>query len=410
MLFPPRIIIAFALVMTSSATELCAQWKLHVIDNSSQGADGVRIGDINNDGLPDFVTGWEEGGKIRICINPGFKRAKIPWPSVTIGEVRAPEDAFWADINQDGVLEVISCCEGKNKTSYIHHLVPPKAQGALEESSWRTEIIGPTRKKELWMFGDSADLDNDGKTDLVLSSKGNNASISLLQQIKKNDDNPKSGENWRLTRISDAGWIMSLRLVDIDHDNDLDVLVSDRMGPLRGVRWLENPLIGKNKTWENHFVGGQEKEVMFLDLGDIDSDGKVDIVCATRNGHLVLFAGLGDGNFDSRHELFQNNPENIPHGKAVKIGDLDGDGDLDIAHTTNTGSVSQANGRSGVHWLENPGKIGDGWKGHRISDIRGRKFDRIELIDLDGDNDLDLITCEERDNLGLVWYENPVNQ
>ena len=38
--------------------------------------------------------------------------------------------------------------------------------------------------------------------------------------------------------------------------------------------------------------------------------------------------------------------------------------------------------------------------------------DRIELLDVDADGDLDVITCEENAGpnsrgLGLVWYENP---
>ena len=44
---------------------------------------------------------------------------------------------------------------------------------------------------------------------------------------------------------------------------------------------------------------------------------------------------------------------------------------------------------------------------HDISGADGIKFDRIELLDLDADGDLDVITCEERDNLGVIWYENP---
>ena len=48
------------------------------------------------------------------------------------------------------------------------------------------------------------------------------------------------------------------------------------------------------------------------------------------------------------------------------------------------------------------------WKDHEISGTEGIKFDRIELIDLDQDGDLDLVTCEERVNLGVIWYENPV--
>jgi hypothetical protein len=37
----------------------------------------------------------------------------------------------------------------------------------------------------------------------------------------------------------------------------------------------------------------------------------------------------------------------------------------------------------------------------------GVKHDLVELIDLDDDGDLDLLTCEEVTNLGVIWYENP---
>ena len=59
-------------------------------------------------------------------------------------------------------------------------------------------------------------------------------------------------------------------------------------------------------------------------------------------------------------------------------------------------------------WLSYRGSPFSGrWEAHSIAGPEGVKFDRIELLDLDGDGDLDLITCEERDNLGVVWYENP---
>ena len=42
-----------------------------------------------------------------------------------------------------------------------------------------------------------------------------------------------------------------------------------------------------------------------------------------------------------------------------------------------------------------------------ISGAAGTKFDRMELVDLDDDGDLDVITCEESESLGVIWYENP---
>jgi hypothetical protein len=41
------------------------------------------------------------------------------------------------------------------------------------------------------------------------------------------------------------------------------------------------------------------------------------------------------------------------------------------------------------------------WGIHDISVPEEVKFDRIEFLDLD------VITCEEAENLGVIWHENP---
>ena len=46
-------------------------WALHTIDNTSKGADGIRLEDVNGDGLLDIATGWEEGGVVRAYVHPG---------------------------------------------------------------------------------------------------------------------------------------------------------------------------------------------------------------------------------------------------------------------------------------------------------------------------------------------------
>ena len=55
-------------------------WERHTIDDSSKGADGVRLLDINNDGLTDITTGWEQGKITRVYINPGPTLVPSPWP------------------------------------------------------------------------------------------------------------------------------------------------------------------------------------------------------------------------------------------------------------------------------------------------------------------------------------------
>ena len=52
----------FSALSQSPKAPSLKNWKRHVIDDTSRGADGTRLADINGDGLPDIATGWEQGG------------------------------------------------------------------------------------------------------------------------------------------------------------------------------------------------------------------------------------------------------------------------------------------------------------------------------------------------------------
>ena len=81
------------IVLALSPSALASEpWARHTIDNGSRGADGARLSDVNEDGLPDLVTPWEEGGIIRVCLHPGAQSVEQPWPGVTVGKVASPED------------------------------------------------------------------------------------------------------------------------------------------------------------------------------------------------------------------------------------------------------------------------------------------------------------------------------
>src|SRR5262245_39481562 len=95
-------------------------WPRHTIDGASRGADGVRLADINGDGRLDITTGWEEGGVIRVYTHPGREKVREVWPAVTVGRVRTPEDAVFTDLDADGAIDVVSSCEGKERTIFFH--------------------------------------------------------------------------------------------------------------------------------------------------------------------------------------------------------------------------------------------------------------------------------------------------
>ena len=90
-------------------------------------------------------------------------------------------------------------------------------------------------------------------------------------------------------------------------------------------------------------------------------------------------------------------PEETGRAKAVKVGDINGDGRPDLVHSTNTLTDDR---KAGLYWLSYVNDPSDSvWVWHDLSGPEGYKFDRIELVDLDGDGDLDVLTGEE--NYGI---------
>lgn len=388
--------------------ESITSWKRHIIDNSLSGADGVRLLDVNNDGLIDITTGWEEGGYTKVYIHPGVRRVKKQWPSVIVGKTPHVEDAVFADFDNDGAVDVISSTEWKHKKMYINW-APVNKEDYLDTSKWKSEVIPASNDVAQWMFAVPMQIDGENGVDLVAGSKNENAKIGWFQAPK----NPRNLSKWKWYPVSSATWVMSIISRDMDGDSDLDIVVSDRnKGETNGVRWLENP--GKKrkqkKFWKNHFIGCKNTRVMFMDLADLDGDGLEDAIATEYTNQKIVFMKRLDTKGLNWETFNTNIPETTGRAKAVKVGDINGDGKLDIVYTSNT---FEMDGKSGVYWLsyKNSPTESD-WEWHNISGLEGIKFDRIELIDLDNDGDLDVLTCEENygknsQGLGVIWYENP---
>ena len=127
-------------------------------------------------------------------------------------------------------------------------------------------------------------------------------------------------------------------LVDLDLDNDLDVLYCNgdamdysppRPWPWHGVQWLEN-LNGRDFKFHRlvHFGGAVNAQAV-----DYDGDGDFDIFVSSAfndwsepaSQSLILLKNVGNMRF-TVHSL-ANAPTHI---QALAVGDLDGDGRLDI--------------------------------------------------------------------------------
>ena len=379
-------------------------WQRHTIDDSSRGADGVRLADFNDDGRMDIVTGWEEGGITRVYLQPDSSEVRKPWPAVTAGKTPNVEDAVAADLDGDGRLDVVSSTEGKTRTLFVHW-GPESNNSFLDTSAWQTQPLPASIGTQAWMFCLPMQVDNRRGIDLVVGSKGKNAAVGWWES----PENPRRLEDWKYHRWIDAGWIMSLLSDDVDGDGDQDVIVSDRKGSTRGVKWLENPGMTSTKDthtpWTTHSISGEDKEWMFANVADVDADGANDVIVATWAGTIDIFHRDHSTNSPRwrQHEIA--NPFGYQQGKSVLVADFNRDGREDIAATFRSRPVDHPAVTLIQYLGDSP--LTPNWQATDIGGPEGSKFDLLEAIDIDGDGDLDLISCEEVSNLGVFWYENP---
>jgi len=411
---------------TGGTNPVPAGWVRHTVDSGLNGADGIRSADVDQDGDLDVAVGWEQSGVVRIYQNPGTASATSPWSFVSFSGVSHVEDAALVDLDGDGRLDVVASTENGNQ-QIILLFAPPSPQDYWNAANW-TQVIPPVANGQSWMFAQAMDVDGLHGPDIVAGSKNisDDASVSWLQAPA----DPRIAADWTLHKITDAEWVMSIVLEDMDGDSDLDVLISDReAGGARAtsaVRWLENPGTGDmgilQSAWTSHLVAGAGEEVMFLDVVDLDEDGLRDVVVPVRSDTLdpnewLLARRLNASgtSWSVTTHLFPDHPEvsgGTGNGKSLVAADMNNDGQLDLVAAFGKAYSP----KQGMIWMSHDGDPVNGtWSSTEVSGPEGNKFDLVVPLDLDGDGDLDLISTEEDENvanngLGLVWYENPLNR
>jgi hypothetical protein len=413
------------LIPPDAAGQVHSPWQRHSLDtNPPSGSDGVKLADVNGDGYPDMVTGFEEDGVSRIYLHPGAAGVKKDsWEYVELPSPNV-EDAFLIDLDGNGIIDLVTASEG-NTNQITFHWAPDRREDYMNASLWKSQNVPATNGLAAWMFVISADMDHKHGLDLVVGSKrkkGDRGDDRALIGWLRCPSNPRDIDQWTFHPLSSAGWVMSLVLADWNGDGHTDILLSDRKNSSRkGVRWLENPGIETEdffKEWKSHPIGHTIQEPMFLSVYDLNNDGLKDIVVPDMYRGLVFLEQTKPHEW--KEHLVTYPSWAGPRGKSVAIGDLNQDGRPEIVLSfEEEGNVAQlpyeTYAKNGVFsviagtYEKHP--FSGKWTFSTISDLKGRKFDLVNLIDLDGDGDLDVLTNDENEEdtgLGIVWYENPL--
>jgi hypothetical protein len=279
-------------------------------------------------------------------------------------------DVALGDVDGDGDLDAWVT------TTPADHVWLNNGSGLFTDSGQR---LGVTSSRHARL----GDLDGDGDLDAVTVTPRQNDYFMLW---KNNGSGVFSGGGVPLGDAKNS----SVALGDLDGDGDLDVFLS-RDGANMVLFNDGNAVF----TDSGQLLGA--KNTFKASLGDVDGDGDLDAVTANSRSDSdtsKLWLNNGDGTFVEAQDLV------FAPTNAVDMGDLDSDGDLDIFFGIARGE-GQYSAPNRVWFNDGTGVFTDtGQLLGTYSSNDGR------LGDLDGDGDLDVAVANLYPDQNEVWMND----
>lgn len=279
-------------------------------------------------------------------------------------------DAALADIDGDGWLDVVA-----TNDAYVVAVMKNSSSGTLT----RTDIRVGANPESVAV----GDLNGDGHVDIV-------AGINIAEpgftmggiSVLLNTGSGTFGAPAKYSLGENGGnSTRSVAVGDVDGDGDLDIVTGNYNNGT--ISLLLNNGNGTFATATKYNAGSGRPTS--ITLADLDGDGKLDIATANdqlRNVYVLKNTGSGFG-APTSYEVGRTALNDYP--SCIKVGDVDGDGKLDIVATV----LSGAPNTNKVSVLRNNGPGFDAYVDYLIGTDDPRT---LALADLNGDGKLDIVT------------------
>jgi hypothetical protein len=229
------------------------------------------------------------------------------------------------------------------------------------------------------------DLDHDGDLDIV-SGSGSGEDYEVIAW--RNDGTPFSGTWLQLNVGASADSVHSVAVGDLDHDGDLDIVSGgDSAEDYELIAWQNDGTPFSGGTWGQHDVGTSADNVFSVAVGDLDHDGDLDIVSGGGSDEdFEVIAWQNDGSPFSGFWTPNDVGTSADSVYSVALGDLDHDGDLDVASGGGSAEDYEV-----IAWGNDGTPFSGTWTPHDVGASAASVYS-VAVGDLDHDGDLDIVS------------------
>merc|ERR1740124_983596 len=340
----------------------------------------IQLGDMDGDGLVDIVVGVF-GGRNYLYQNNGtsaYRRFKLPGGDTETTKLEL------GDLNGDGQVDIVLLNEGADNEILLNRgggefvqLVLP----FLKNGKFYDAQNDSTNVKDGAQYVALGDLNNDGFVDVVLGidpseSSITSASSAIQIEILMNGGGKGRYETKTLPNEKYFG-SSAVILEDLNGDGILDMVIGNTIES-------NEVFMSNNKgTYDVTDLLDSTHYTTSLAVGDFNNDGRFDLVVGNYN-NIQLYTDNGNNNYVPKtFSVFDEGARNTEIS-SIAIGHLDGDEFLDIV----IGTVLTDNN---TLWLNNGDGTFTGSPLPRLDNENNIEASSIALGDLNGDGIVDIV-------------------